>query len=114
MIILFFDSKLHVYIFNKDFLIITICYFLYFRPSRSTSPSVAVYEIASVTRADEGTYQCTARNSAGMSFFLYTMYTTRSMIYEETFILKLNAEDCKSQILNIIGAFSYISNMIKL
>ncbi|KAK8750302.1 hypothetical protein OTU49_014768 [Cherax quadricarinatus] len=36
-------------------------------PSRSTSPSVAVYEIASVTRADEGTYQCTARNSAGVS-----------------------------------------------
>ncbi|XP_071516712.1 basement membrane-specific heparan sulfate proteoglycan core protein-like isoform X3 [Panulirus ornatus] len=36
-------------------------------PSVSVSPTVAVYEIASVTKADEGTYQCTARNTAGLS-----------------------------------------------
>ncbi|XP_066985998.1 basement membrane-specific heparan sulfate proteoglycan core protein [Macrobrachium rosenbergii] len=36
-------------------------------PSQSALPTVAVYEIASATRADEGTYQCSARNAAGTS-----------------------------------------------
>nr|XP_045613717.1 basement membrane-specific heparan sulfate proteoglycan core protein-like isoform X12 [Procambarus clarkii] len=36
-------------------------------PSRSTDLNVAVYDIASATKADEGTYQCSARNSAGVS-----------------------------------------------
>ncbi|KAK3867232.1 hypothetical protein Pcinc_027289 [Petrolisthes cinctipes] len=36
-------------------------------PSRSTSPTIAVYEIVSVSKSDEGTYQCSARNDAGVS-----------------------------------------------
>lgn len=36
-------------------------------PSRSVSPTVAVYEIGSVSKSDEGTYQCSARNAAGVS-----------------------------------------------
>ncbi|CAL4124571.1 unnamed protein product, partial [Meganyctiphanes norvegica] len=35
--------------------------------SRSSTPTSAIYEIKSATRADEGTYQCTARNAAGVS-----------------------------------------------
>ncbi|KAK7067002.1 hypothetical protein SK128_024180, partial [Halocaridina rubra] len=41
--------------------------YIHYRPSQSVTPSVALYEIASASRNDEGTYQCSAKNAAGMS-----------------------------------------------
>lgn len=39
--------------------------FFSFRPSQSTAPNVAIYEVPSASKSDSGTYQCSANNAAG-------------------------------------------------